>query len=203
MNWQALKFEPTHVVGEAFGVRIEPLRLEHAEELNRLMGVTDFRYYSERPEPMDLDGWRRFIENRNASNSFGHSIWQGEELVGMSTLFDISAANRKLEIGYTMIRPDRRGGIINPASKLILMATCFETWGAVRVQLKGDARNAPSMRAMLRMGFSLEGTLNKFQLLDGGSYERDVTFYSVTHNDWGRVKAHLTALIEARRQSQA
>ena len=194
--------QPGPVISEAFGVRTAPLVPSLAKEFAANTSVLDFRYYTSAPTNFDAAGWEKYIEERNGRDacgyeSFGHAIYVGEELAGMSTVFDYQPANRKVEIGFTMLFAKWRGSRLNPAAKLILMRGLFEEWGLSRVQLKGDARNAPSMRAMLNMGFCLEGTLRSFQILEG-DYRRDVTFYSVVQQEWPRVKSHLEELCRQR-----
>lgn len=191
-----------HIVGEAFGVRVAPLTADLAPRFAAATSLLDFRYYTVAPATFDADGWAGMIEGRNRPDafgfaSFGHALFVGDELVGMSSVFDIQPAHCKCEIGFTMVFDRWRGSQVNAASKLILMTALFEEHGFIRVQLKGDARNTPSMRAMLRMGFSLEGTLRCFQHLEAG-YRRDVTFYSVLDHEWPRVKAHLEEMCRQR-----
>ncbi|MES1227945.1 MAG: GNAT family protein [Armatimonadota bacterium] len=194
--------ESRHIIGEAFGVRTAPLTPDLAVDFAANTSVLDFRYYTSAPENFNEEGWVKFINARNSPDahgypSFGHALYIGEELAGMSTVFDVQSANHKVEIGYTMLFSKWRGTALNPAAKLILMRGLFEDWGCYRVQLKGDARNAPSMRAMLNMGFCLEGTLRSFQVLED-DYRRDVTFYSVVQQEWPKVKAHLEELCRQR-----
>lgn len=191
-----------HVVGEAFGVRVAPLTPDLAPRFAAATSVLDFRYYTVAPANFDAEGWAGMIDSRNRPDvfgfeSFGHALFVGDELVGMSSVFDIQPAHHKCEIGFTMVFDKWRGSHVNPASKLILMTALFEEFGFIRVQLKGDARNAPSMNAMRRMGFAEEGTLRCFQHLDGG-YRRDVMFFSVLDHEWPRVKAHLEEMCRRR-----
>jgi len=191
-----------HVVGEAFGVHTVPLHPDLAPNFAANTSALDFRYYSVIPASYDEAGWREFLAARNHPDphgyeSFGHAIYVGNELAGMSTVFDFQPTHRKCEIGYTMLFGPWRGSRLNAASKLILMSGLFDEHGMIRVQLKGDARNTPSMKAMLNMGFPLEGTLRCFQHLSGG-YRRDVTFFSVLDHEWSRVKAHLEEVCRQR-----
>ena len=191
-----------HVRAEAFGVSIEPLTAAHAEPLSRATCESDFRYFTRTPKPFDPEGWRAFIQERNGPGSFAHALVVRGELAGMSTVFDISSEHRKLEIGFTMIFAPFRGTCVNAASKWLLMREAFETWGALRVQLKADAKNQHSVRAMTDNGFHCEGTLRNFQLLPGG-YERDVSFFSVVHREWHETKARLASRCASRGYPEA
>lgn len=188
---------PGFVFAEAFETTLEPLEPAHAATMLGIMHEENFEFYTSKPEPYNEDGWRRFIEARHSANSFPHLIRVRGEAVGMSTIFDVDLDNRKLEIGYTMIAQPWRSSQANPASKLMLMTAAFEQWNLFRVQLKGDARNERSMRAMTRLGFVREGTLRNFQLLRG-DYHRSATFFSVLPDEWPAVKAGLEAACKAR-----
>ena len=193
---------PHAITSEAYGVSVEPLTVEHAGELFELCGEDDFKYYTSQPTPFNHDGWKAFITARNSLTlnglpGFGHLLRYHGQVAGMSTVFDYDAGNRKLEIGYTMIGKPFRGTPVNPASKLQLMGASFEQWNILRVQVKGDAKNERSMRAMTRMGFHDEGVLRKFMILANG-YERDNHYFSVIAEEWPMVKARLVEMCEAR-----
>jgi len=67
-----------------------------------------------------------------------------------------------------------------------------------RVDLKTDARNARSRAEILRLGATFEGVLRRWQpsLVEGeeGLY-RDSAMFSVTKDEWPRVREHLESLI--------
>jgi RimJ/RimL family protein N-acetyltransferase len=66
----------------------------------------------------------------------------------------------------------------------------FETLGCIRVQLKTDARNIRSQRAIERIGAVKEGVLRKQMILHNG-YQRDTVMYSIVDTEWSAVKARL------------
>ncbi|WP_415858061.1 GNAT family N-acetyltransferase [Brevibacillus parabrevis] len=55
-----------------------------------------------------------------------------------------------MEIGSTWLTPAMWRTSINTEAKYLLLAYCFETAGAIRVQLKTDSRNVRSQRAIER-----------------------------------------------------
>ena len=63
--------------------------------------------------------------------------------------------------------------------------------GATRVQLKTDARNQQSRRAIAGIGATFEGILRKHSRRADGPGLRDVAMFSVTDDDWPRVQALL------------
>lgn len=115
---------------------------------------------------------------------------------GSSSLFDLDGANRKLEVGHTWVGRSHRRTPANTEAKRLLLGHAFEALGAVRVQLKCDARNARSRAAIERIGARPEGVLRSFQLLPDG-HRRDVAFYSVLDTEWPDVRRRLDAMLQA------
>jgi len=70
--------------------------------------------------------------------------------------------------------------------------------GTLRVQLKTDARNLKSQRAIERIGGVREGVLRAHMVMPDG-YIRDSVMYSITERDWPEVRRRLEEL-EARRR---
>jgi RimJ/RimL family protein N-acetyltransferase len=101
---------------------------------------------------------------------------------------DIRPEHRGLEIGWTWIGKAYQGTQVNPENKYLLLRHAFETLGAIRVQLKTDARNIQSQRAMAKLGAKLEGTLRNQIILPDGYYRHSVMF-SVIADEWPEVKA--------------
>ena len=80
---------------------------------------------------------------------------------------------------------------LNPTAKLLLLEHAFEVLGATRVKLKTDARNEQSRRAIAGIGATFEGILRKHSRRADGPGLRDVAMFSVTDDDWPRVRALL------------
>ncbi len=80
---------------------------------------------------------------------------------------------------------------VNPACKYLLMSWAFDH-GFGRVQLKTDIRNSRSQRAIARLGADYEGVLRRYQRRQDGSV-RDTVVFSVTAEDWPRVRDGLLA----------
>lgn len=113
-------------------------------------------------------------------------------LAGMSRLMDIDAQHKRCEIGHTWYIPEEWGTRVNPESKLLLMTHCFEAWGAHRVQLKTDHENLRSQAAIAKLGAVKEGVLRAHMIRPDGS-QRHTVMYSVTREEWPKVKAGLEA----------
>ncbi|MCX6378392.1 MAG: GNAT family protein, partial [Armatimonadetes bacterium] len=116
------------------------------------------------------------------------------QAVGSTRFMDISAPNRGLEIGWTWLAPDVWRTRINTECKYLLLEHCFETLGAVRVQLKTDSRNLRSQKAMERLGAVREGVLRRHRILQDG-YVRDSVYYSILPQEWEEVKKRLEGFL--------
>ncbi|TJY40710.1 GNAT family N-acetyltransferase [Cohnella pontilimi] len=112
------------------------------------------------------------------------------KLIGSTRFFDISAANRNLEIGSTWLTPSVWRSEVNTECKYLLLKHGFETLGTIRVQLKTDTRNTRSQRAIERLGAVKEGIHRNHMILPDG-YIRDTVYYSIIDREWPEVKARL------------
>lgn len=110
-------------------------------------------------------------------------------VVGMSSFYTSLASQHGIEIGTSFVRPDARGGAVNPESKLLMLANAF-TSGAVRVQFRVDTRNARSQAAVLKLGAVQEGILRRDRLTWTG-YIRNTVFFSILEHEWPTVKMRL------------
>ena len=71
----------------------------------------------------------------------------------------------------------------------------FEIWGCIRVEFKTDALNVPSRNAIARLGAIEEGTFRNHMIVDGGRL-RDSVYFSITHQEWPRIKSGLHARLD-------
>ena len=110
-------------------------------------------------------------------------------IVGTTSFHDISPQHGTLEIGSTYYHADARGGVVNPEAKYLLLRDAFES-GALRVQLRTDARNARSQAAIAKLGAVREGVMRR-QFVTWNGHHRDSVIYSILAEEWPAVKARL------------
>lgn len=123
-------------------------------------------------------------------------------VAGMTRFLDIRREDRGVEIGGTWLDPRLWRTPVNTEAKYLLLRHAFETEGCLRVQLKTDARNARSQRAIERLGAQKEGVLRKqFVLADG--HVRDSVYYSILDDEWPAVKQRLEGFLEKDWRSSA
>lgn len=150
--------------------------------------------------PENLEEMRSLLEEILRDVSAGSRVCftvrnrETGEVLGSTSYLEISERDRRLEIGYTWLDPRYWRTAINTECKLLLLGHAFEALGAVRVQLKTDARNERSRRAIERLGAEFEGILRCYQTRFDG-YVRDTALYSIVAREWPEVKARLEAML--------
>lgn len=140
-------------------------------------------------EPEFIRFYQAYI-NGDQRMSFVMRLKETGQVVGTSSYLDIRPADRGLEIGATWIAVPWQGTVVNPSVKLLMFQWAFENWNAIRVQLKTDARNLQSQRAMEKLGLVREGVLRHHIIMPDG-YLRDSVMYSATHLEWPALKERL------------
>lgn len=185
--------EPVTLPGKA--IRLEPLGMEHAQDLWEVADPGIFEYATLKPEEWSPEGFEIYMRRTlDMPDRFPFAIVLLEtgKAIGTSSYFDIRPAHRGLEVGYTWIGAQYQGTKVNPEAKYLMLRHAFEELGAIRVQLKTDSRNLHSQRAMRKLGARREGTLRNHMLLPDGHIRHTVMF-SITDEDWPQVKAGLEA----------
>jgi RimJ/RimL family protein N-acetyltransferase len=191
--------DPRPVTLEGQHVRLEPLELSHAPDL--LSALTNdasvWQWLSIAP-PLDLASMEAYIASALELQVAGTSIPFAQislaegRAVGSTRYLSISRNDLGLEIGWTWIGKPWQRTAINTEAKLLLLRHAFEELGAVRVQLKTDARNQQSQAAIARLGAVREGVLRKYQRTRG-DFIRDTVMFSIIAEEWPEVKRGLLA----------
>jgi N-acetyltransferase len=115
-------------------------------------------------------------------------------VVGSTRFGNYDAANHRIEIGWTWLARRWQRTVINTEAKYLMLTYAFEKLRCVRVELKTDVLNAPSRKAMLRIGAKEEGILRKHTLMWTGRY-RDSIYYSILDEEWSEVKGQLEKML--------
>jgi N-acetyltransferase len=183
---------PISLVGQF--IRLEPLTESDLPALHRAIGhpLTYAGGFGGGPagyreSEADFVSWALGHFRWADGNIYG--VWLDGGLVGTTTLADFDLEREHTHIGWTAY--DRRvwGTAVNPEAKLLLLGLAFDH-GFGRVKLQADALNERSRAAILRLGATFEGLVRRDQLRADRTW-RDTAVYSVTIDDWPRVKAGL------------
>src|SRR5262249_51183921 len=121
------------------------------------------------PEEMRLYVAKALDEfSRSASLPFVIIHQTSGEVIGSTRYGNIEPLHHRLEIGWTWVTPRHQRTAANTEAKLLLLTHAFETLGANRVELKTDALNEKSRRAILRLGAKEEGTFRRHMITESG-----------------------------------
>jgi len=184
-------------------VRLEPLALGHAADLFAAARDAEIWRYLPVPAPRSVGDVRSMIDDALAAARAGTEVPFAIVLradgraIGSTRYIDIRRAHRGLEIGWTWIGREWQRTAVNGECKRLLLTHAFEELGALRVQLKTDARNQASQRAIERLGAVREGVLRAHMVLHDG-FVRDSVMYSVTAAEWPAARARLAELARRR-----
>lgn len=193
-------FDPVPVALEGRHVRLEPLRMEHADELFGAIGDDDaWTYAGWRPRTAaDLGRYVREALDQQILGS--HLPWLTRRLadgaaIGTTRYGAIDRPSRSVEIGWTVLGPGARRTAANTEAKYLQLRHAFEDLGAIRVWLKADARNRRSRRAIARIGASEEGLIRSERILADGRI-RDAAYHSILDREWPAVRDRLVGYLQ-------
>jgi len=205
------KLEPVSLELPGGTACLAPLSVEHAAGLLAAADESIWRYifppYA--PATSTLEGMEAMIRGSHDAQARGVELpfvildAASRRPIGSTRYLDVQHQHRALEIGGTWIARSHQRSCVNTECKYLLLRHAFESiWrdgtdahretprGALRVQLKCDARNVRSQAAMLRIGAKYEGPLRRSRILADG-FVRDACYFSVIREEWAGVKAML------------
>src|SRR3954468_116468 len=180
-------------------VRLEAIRPEHADlfwqiAMNDLDDIFRWIPYSMRT----LEDFERAVAKAHQEQDRGESIVfatmerSSGRTISSTRFMNIDRVNHRVEIGSTWIAPQWQRTAVNTEAKYLMLRHAFEVWKCVRVELKTNALNQVSRRAIGRIGGKEEGTLRRHMINDDGSF-RDTVYFSIIEPEWPAVQRELEA----------
>jgi len=148
-----------------------------------------------------LEDFQQVVEKALAEQERGESVVfatverSSGRVIGSTRFMNIDRPNRRVEIGSTWIAPAWQRTAVNTEAKYLMLRHAFEAWKCFRVELKTDALNQKSRKAILRIGAKEEGTLRRHVLTWTGRV-RDSAYFSILDSEWPEVKAKLEAMMK-------
>lgn len=180
---------------EGTSVTLVPLSAEHHDDL--VAAVRDGElwtlWYTNIPRPEDVAAEiDRRLGLQEAGSMLPFAIIENStgEAVGMTTLMNIDAVNRRVEIGSTWYRQRVQRTGLNTEAKLLLLRHAFETLDCIAVEFRTHFFNRASRAAIERLGAKLDGILRQHAISKNGTL-RDTAVYSITSGEWPTVRGHL------------
>lgn len=179
-------------------VSLQPVTLADKEGLRAAASSEEtWKWYTFRADGahFDTDFWPGYFETFDPRKEVHFVVRLKDKIVGSTCFLAIEPDHKRVEIGGTWYHSDVRGGLVNPACKLMLIQRAFD-WGAQRVELKTDSNNARSRAAISKLGCQYEGTLRNHKFLHDGRV-RHTVYYSMLPEEWPDAKAKLEERIAA------
>jgi N-acetyltransferase len=183
-------------------VRLEPLAVRHAPDLARATEEDRSSYgFTLVPRAAGVEAYLSAQLARDGLIPFAQVRARDGRAVGCTAFWDPRTWPgrddlRAIEVGWTWLGASAQGTGINAEAKLLLFTYAFETLGVARVDLKTDARNTRSRRAIERLGAHFEGVLRRWSPSWAPGEEgllRDSAIFSVVAAEWPAVKTALAA----------
>ena len=185
---------------EGYGVRLEPLQLEHQSALAAAAADGELwkLWFTSVPEP---DETRAYIdaalEGQRAKHMLAWAVCElsDNRVVGSTRYHDIVPAADRVEIGYTWYSSSHQRSHVNTACKLLLMTQAFDALHCRVVGLRTDNFNFVSQRAIEALGAKKDGVIRHHHPRRDGSV-RDTVLYSILASEWPDVRRHLQQRLE-------
>jgi RimJ/RimL family protein N-acetyltransferase len=188
------------VVLENTFVRLEPLDERHREPLREAGNDPDlWRFANVNLDNTNFDAWmdHRFAEITRAGEMTWAVLDKASGLhSGSTSILAYVPAHKRAEIGWTWYAKRVWAGAVNPSCKRLLMAHGFDMLGLNRMELKADARNTRSCKAMERFGAKFEG-IHRAHMVRPEGRLRDTAWFSVLREEWPDVRDGLDARLAA------
>jgi N-acetyltransferase len=149
-------------------------------------------FYTSVPSAATIDA---YLDNAEAETGYGRAMpfvvidKATGRLVGATRYMRMKPEARRLEIGTTFYAASVQRSPVNSEAKLLLLGHAFEVMQCLCVQLRTDALNFPSQRAIERLGAKKDGVLRSHSVMDGRL--RDTVVYSILAHEWEGVKRNL------------
>jgi len=181
-------------------VRLEPLSVSHAADLARAAEEDRSAYgFTVVPRAGEVKEYLAAQLARDGLTCFAQMRVRDGAAVGCTAFCEPRAWParsdlRAIEVGWTWLCASAQGTGINAEAKFLLFCYAFETLGVARVDLKTDARNQRSRRAIAGLGARFEGVLRCWSPSRAPGEDgmlRDSAMFSVVASEWPAVKSAL------------
>jgi RimJ/RimL family protein N-acetyltransferase len=178
-------------------VRVEPIAERHREGLRAAAEREPQIHRFTNMYTLGFDPWFDLALSHETEIPF--VVHVGGLPVGSTRYLNVEPAHRRTEIGWTWLERAQWGTGANIETKYLLLRNAFESWSAMRVEFKTDARNLRVRGALLGIGATFEGVFRKHMILPDSI--RDSAWYAIVDDDWPSVKELLERKIERHARS--
>ena len=113
---------------------------------------------------------------------------------GYASFMRIEPAHGVVEVGNILLSPRLQRTRAATEAMYLMARHIFDDLGYRRYEWKCNAKNEPSMRAALRLGFSYEGIFRQHMVVKGEN--RDTAWYSMLDSEWPARKMAFEAWLD-------
>jgi RimJ/RimL family protein N-acetyltransferase len=179
---------------EGAWVRLVPLNEGHEEALFAILDPALTQWF---PKPLatreDVRGYIAEAlawQHAGTALPFATLLRADGRLAGTTRFANIDRANRRAEIGWTLVARPYQRSAVNTEAKLLMLTHAFETWGCIRVEFKTDSLNFQSRTALTRLGATEEGIFRNHVICADGRLRHSV-YFSITNDEWPAIRQRL------------
>ncbi len=182
-------------------VKLEPLQLKHYDVLLPISNRYPDLLKLSPPKFGTPELLKEYIETnlalRKNHTKYPFAIFDklNNEYAGSTSFLNISAENKRLEIGSTWIGKNLQRTGLNRNCKFLLMQFVFESLEYERIEYKTDKRNLQSQKGIEGIGGKFEGILRSHTVMSDG-YRRDTVYYGILRSEWEEIKVTIFSGIE-------
>lgn len=183
------------IVLEQNGIKLEPLRASHADELLwtiKKEGLSDL-WYTHIPDESTIGSYisnALHMQQKGTALPFAIVDLERGKIIGSTRYCNIEAENKRLEIGYTWYASSYQRTKANTTCKLLLLRHAFEQLGCIAVEFRTNWFNFKSRNAILRLGAKQDGVLRNHRI-DANGLLRDTVVFSILNSEWPTVQKNL------------
>ena len=192
---------PTRQVLDGRYTRLEPLGLEHAEELFDAVDIPDavarFAYLPSYPftSRAALRDW--IVSQQGLADPIVFAVIDKAtgRAGGWQQMMRIEPRHGVIEIGYVYWGPAIARTRVATEALYLFARHLFDDLGYRRFEWKCNNRNEPSKSAAQRFGFTFEGLFRQHMIVKGES--RDTAWFSMLDYEWSLRRAGFERWLDA------
>ena len=192
-EWEG-RAHPPHVPLTGRTCRLEPLSLDHADDLYAVFSAPDSdRLWTYMPYGpfADYGEFHALLEQPLFSGDdplfYAIIMTESNKAVGIASYLRIAPVFGSIEVGYISYSYALQKQTAATEAMFLMMRHAFDDLGYRRYEWKCDALNAASRQAALRLGFTFEGEFRQHLMYKGRN--RDTAWFSITDKEWPKIKA--------------
>ena len=169
-------------------VKLIPLTLDNYHKIAGIASEEGLVKYS--PGYIEsAEGFREYVteasKERDQERAIPFIIFDKkyDSFAGSTRYMHIDRNNKVLHIGATWIGSAFHGTGLNAAMKALMLQYAFVEMDFEKIEFRIDERNAPSRKAVEKIGARLEGILRKNVYLTDG-FKRNTCCYGLLREEW-------------------